>query len=99
MQGITLLREVLAEDPKNELALYNMGMLSIQSGQHEKAVERLEELLKVNPNHTQGQLLLGIALMNTGDNQRAKKQFERIKEMDKDPAVQATVDSYLKDLK
>jgi predicted negative regulator of RcsB-dependent stress response len=53
----------------------------------------------VNPNHTQGQLLLGIALMNTGDNQGAKKQFERVKEMDKDPAVQATVDSYLKDLK
>jgi outer membrane protein len=81
------------------LALYNMGMLSIQSGQHEKAVERLEELLKVNPNHTQGHLLLGIALMNTGDNGRAKEEFERVKEMDKDPAVQATVDSYLKDLK
>ena len=66
MQGITMLREVLAADPKNELALLNMGMLSIQSGQHERAVERLEELVKVNPNHTQGHLLLGIALMNSG---------------------------------
>ncbi len=99
MQGITLLREVIAEDPKNELALFNMGMLSIQSGQHDKAVERLEELVKVNPNHTQGQLLLGIALMNTGDKKRAKEQFEKVKQLDKDPSVQATVDSYLKDLK
>jgi predicted Zn-dependent protease len=66
MQGVMMLREVLAADPKNELALLNMGMLSIQSGQHARAVERLEELIKINPNHAQGHLLLGIALMNTG---------------------------------
>ena len=99
MQGVTMLREVLAADPKNELALLNMGMLSIQSGQHERAVERLEELVKINPNHAQGHLLLGIALMNTGDKVRAKQQFEKIKKMDSDPAVQATADSYLEDLK
>jgi Flp pilus assembly protein TadD len=99
MQGITLLREVLAEDPKNELALFNMGMLSIQSGQYDRAVERLTELIAVNPNHTQGQLLLGIAWMNKGDKQKAREQFETVKKMEKDPAVQATVDSYLKDLK
>jgi tetratricopeptide (TPR) repeat protein len=99
MQGITMLREVLAKDPKNELALFNMGMLSIQSGQYDRAVERLEELIKINPSHIQGQLLLGIAWMNIGNKQKAKTQFEKVKEMDKDPAVQATVNSYLKDLK
>ncbi|HEX6222808.1 MAG TPA: tetratricopeptide repeat protein [Chryseolinea sp.] len=99
MQGVTMLREVLAEDPSNELALLNMGMLSIQSGQYERAAERLEELVKINPDHAQGQLLLGIALMNTGDKAGARQQFEKVKQMDKDPAVQATVDSYLNDLK
>jgi outer membrane protein len=99
MQGITMLREVLATDPKNELALFNMGMLSIQSGQYERAIDRLEELLKVNPDHTQGHLLLGIAFMNTGNKAKAKTQFEKVKQMDNDPAVQATADSYLKDLK
>ena len=99
MQGVTMLREVLTADPKNELALLNMGMLSIQSGQHDRAVERLEELVKINPNHAQGHLLLGIALMNTGEKLRAKQQFEKIKQMDSDPAVQATADSYLEDLK
>jgi outer membrane protein len=99
MQGISMLREVLVTDPKNELALFNMGMLSIQSGQHEKAVERLEELVKINPDHTQGHLLLGIAWMNIGEKFKAKEQFEKVKLLDKDPAVQATVDSYLKDIK
>jgi predicted negative regulator of RcsB-dependent stress response len=37
--------------------------------------------------------------MNSGDRKGAKAQFEKVKQMDKDPAVQATVDSYLKDLK
>jgi cytochrome c-type biogenesis protein CcmH/NrfG len=99
MQGIMMLREVLKEDPKNELAMFNLGMLSIQSGQYDKAIERLKELVEMNPAHIQGQLLLGIAYMNSGDTKLAKQQFEKVKEMDKDPAVQATVDSYLKDLK
>lgn len=99
MQAITMLREVIAQDPKNELALYNMGMLSIQSGQHDRAVERLNELVKINPNHTQGHLLLGIAYLNSGDKAKAKDQFQKVKLLDTDPSVQATADSYLKDLK
>jgi len=94
-----MLREVLVKDPKNELALFNMGMLSIQSGQYDRAIERLEELVQINPSHIQGQLLLGLAFMNSGDKERARTQFEKVKAMDKDPAVQATVNSYLKDLK
>lgn len=99
MQGISMMREVLAEDPKNEFALYNMGMLSIQSGQYDRAIERLEELVQVNANHTQGQLLLGVAYMNKGKKELARAQFEKVKKLDNDPAVQATADSYLKDLK
>lgn len=99
MQGVLMLREVLVADPKNETALFNLGMLSVQSGQYENAIERLNKLIELNPNHIQGQLLLGVAYMQTGDKAKAKEQFEKIRNMDKDPSVQATVDSYLKDLK
>src|SRR6267142_2358638 len=99
MQGIRMLREVLAEDPKNQPALFNMGMLAIQSGQYDRAIERLVLLIEVNPKHIQGQLLLGMAYMNKGDKAKAKQQFEKVKQLDSDPAVQATADSYLKDLK
>ena len=97
-KGVGLLREVLAEDPKNEFALYNMGMLGIQSRQYDRAIERLEELKAVNPNHIQGALMLGIAYQNKGLKDKARQQFELVKKLDKDPAVQATADSYLKDL-
>lgn len=99
MQGIMMLREVLQEDPTNELALFNMGMLSIQSRQYDRAIERLVQLVQVNPKHIQGQLLLGVAYMNKGDKVKAKEQFEKVKQLDNDPSVQATADSYLNDLK
>lgn len=99
MQGISMLREVLAEDPKNETALFNMGMLSMQSGQYDRAIERLQELISINPDHSQAQLLLGVAYLSKGDREKAKAQFEKVKQSDKDPTVQATADSYLKDLK
>lgn len=98
MEGIGMLREILKEEPENETALFNMGMLSIQSGQTDRAIEWLSQLTKVNERHIQGQLLLGVALLNKGDKEKAKKQFEKVKELDPDPSVQATADSYLKNL-
>ena len=98
-RGVAILREVIAEDPKNEFALFNMGMLSVQSGQNSKAIDWLKQLIDVNPKHIQGQMLLGVAYMNDGQKKEARVQFEKVKKMDNDPAVQATVDSYLKDLK
>jgi tetratricopeptide (TPR) repeat protein len=99
MKGVAMLREVLTTDPANELALFDMGMLSIQSTQYGKAVEWLEKLVKINDAHLQGNLLLGVAYLNTGDKVKARRQFEKVKKMDKDPSVQATVDSYLQELK
>ena len=99
MQGILMLREVLEQDPKNELALFNMGMLSIQSGQYERAAGHLEKLVSLYPGHLQGQLLLGVAYMNAGQKDKARAQFELVKQMDADPAVQASAESYLRDLK
>lgn len=99
MTGIKMLREVLAADPRNETALFDMGMLSVQSGQYDRAIERLAQLIEVNPRHIQGQLLLGVAYLNKGEKEKARKQFETVKQLDSDPSVQATADSYLKDLK
>jgi tetratricopeptide (TPR) repeat protein len=99
MQGIAMLREVLATNPQHPEALFNMGLLSIQSGQYRLAIERFEMLTKVDSTHLQGQMLLGVALLRAGEKERARAQFEKVKTMDGDPAVQAEVDSYLEELK
>jgi len=98
MQGIMMLRQVLEEDPQNELALFNLGMLSIQSGQYQRATDHLTKLVTINPESVQGRLLLGVAYLKSGNKAMAKQEFEKVKAMDNDPAVQATVDSYLQEV-
>ncbi|MEQ8925590.1 MAG: tetratricopeptide repeat protein [Fulvivirga sp.] len=99
MQGIMMLREILETDPKNEEAMFNLGILSMQSGQYDKAVERFSGLVAQYPNNTQAQFFLGVSYLEVGNKEKAKEQFNLVKSLDKDPSVQATVDSYLEDLK
>ena len=95
MQGITLLREVIASDPKNEKALFNLGILSIQSQQYDKAAERFEKLVAVNPDHVEGNFYWAVSLAELGKNEEAKALFNKVKEMNDDPALTASVDEYL----
>jgi tetratricopeptide (TPR) repeat protein len=99
MQGIMLLREVIAEDPKNELALFNLGLLSIRSNQYDKAIERFKQIIQINPDHLQAQYYLGVCYAETGKKQEARKVFNLVKEKETDPAVQASVAEYLQKLK
>jgi len=99
MQGIQMLREVVQDDPKNEFALFNLGMLSIQSTQYDRAVDWFTKLVDVNPQHLQGQVLLGVALASAGEKDKARAQFEKARKMTTDQSVLAAIDSYLKDLK
>lgn len=98
MQGIMMLRNILDEDPENEMALFNLGTLSIQSGQYDRAKEYFEKLIKLNPQNLQGQFYLGLSYFELGDKDKARKQFELVKSMEDDPAVIATAEGYLKEL-
>ncbi|HQK98651.1 MAG TPA: tetratricopeptide repeat protein, partial [Bacteroidia bacterium] len=46
MKGIMLLREVVSKNPEHEMAQYNLGMLSVKSGQLDKAIERFTKVLE-----------------------------------------------------
>jgi cytochrome c-type biogenesis protein CcmH/NrfG len=98
MQGIQMLREVLESDEKNQTAIYNLGLLSMQSGQYDRAVERFEKLVQLDPENLQAQFLLGVSHFESGNKAEAKTQFEKVKSMDADPSVVASVDEYLNQL-
>jgi tetratricopeptide (TPR) repeat protein len=98
MQGIMLLREVITADPKNELALFNLGLLSIRSNQYDKAIERFRQVIQINPEHMQAQYYLGVCYIETGKKAEARKVFQLVKEKESDPAVQASVAEYLEKL-
>ena len=95
MRGIMMLREILAEDPENEKALYNMGIMSVWSRQFEKALERFKKLVSIYPNHLEGNFYLGLSYFETGHLEKAKAQFEKVKQMDSNETVLEAVDEYL----
>ena len=99
MQGIMILRSIIEEDPENEVALFNLGILSIQSGQYDKAIERLEKLTALDPENIQAQYFLGVSYFETDKKDDAKRVFESILAMEPDETVQASVESYLDQLK
>ncbi|MBT28122.1 MAG: peptidase [Thalassobius sp.] len=99
MQGITMIREVLNEDPDNRLAIFNLGVLSMQSGQYDKAVDRFKKLTELDTENIQARFYLGVCYMETGDKPKAKEQFLLVKEQETNPDILQTVDSYLAQLK
>ncbi|ELR69824.1 TPR repeat protein [Fulvivirga imtechensis AK7] len=98
MKGIMMLREILEQDPGNEKALFNLGALSMQSNQYDKAIERFSKLVELYPNNTQAHFFLAVSYMETGKKAAAKEHFEIVKQLDDDPQLQATVDSYLEEI-
>ncbi|MGB3182588.1 MAG: tetratricopeptide repeat protein [Cyclobacteriaceae bacterium] len=99
MQGIMMLREVLEEDPTHEKALFNMGALSMQSNQWDRAVDRFESLVKHYPDHLEGNFYLGVSYFESGHKEDARKQLLKVKDMNANAEVQASVDDYLSRIK
>lgn len=99
MQGIMLLREVLQQDPTNELALFNLGMLSMRSGQYQRAIERFRQILVNNPANRKATFYLGVSLAEAGQKEEARKVLAQVKAQEKDPQVLAAVQEYEERLK
>ncbi len=99
MQGIMMLREVIKQDPTNELALFNLGLLAMRSNQHVKAVERFRQILVNNPSSRKAQFYLGISLAEAGQKEEARQVLAQVKKQEKDPQILAAVREYEERLK
>jgi tetratricopeptide (TPR) repeat protein len=99
MEAVLILKDIVKADPHNKEALYNLGILSIQSGQFDKAIGRFEEIISFDPADANAHFYLGMSYMNKGEKKKAKDYFDKAKSLEKDPAFQATVDDYIKELK
>ena len=73
-----MLREVLIEDPENDLAIYNLGILAITSGQLDKAIERFEKLLEIDPENPEANFYMGYCLFEMGNAKASRLDFEKV---------------------
>ncbi|TLV00630.1 tetratricopeptide repeat protein [Dyadobacter luticola] len=91
MQGILMLREVIDTDPTNELALFNLGILSMRSNQYSKAADRFRQILTNNPANSKAKFYLGLSLVELGDKEQAGKVLAEVKKEEKDPVIQQAI--------
>lgn len=99
MKGIMMLREVVAQNPNHENAQLNLGFLSVKSGQYEKAIERFNTVLKINPAYIEAYVFLAQTYTQMGDNKKAIENFEKFKSLSNNNELIAEVDRYINELK
>lgn len=99
MQGVTLLKAVEKKDPDNKDMNLILGRLSVVSGQYDKAVARLEHLVKIDPNNAEAYFHLAEAYRALGRKEDAVKALETCKSLVKDEDFRAQIDSYINQIK
>lgn len=95
MQGIMMLREVVQEAPNHVMAQYNLGILSVKSGQLDKAIDRFKNVLAIDPTIEDARFLLGKTYMQMGNNAEALKSFETLKKESKNEELVKEVESLI----
>jgi tetratricopeptide (TPR) repeat protein len=98
MQGIMMLREVVQENPRHENAQFNLGILSMRSGQYDKAATRFETVLTINPARKEMYLMTGRAYMMAGNKAKAAENFEKLKKETADAELIAQANNYINQL-
>ncbi len=98
MRGVGLLREIVQVDPDNRKALLYLGILSVQSNQLDKAVERFQKLTQLPPdgdtNYPYYYRYLGQVYASMGQKDKALAAFKQYKALalkmtDKRPSEEA----------
>lgn len=99
MKGVGLLKDVVSKDSNNVQAIFTLGMLSIQSGQFDKAEERFKKLITIDPFNAEYYFYLGEVYAKAGKTKEAIKTYETCKTLLKDEAAKKDVESLISKLK
>lgn len=81
MKGILMLVELNKQYPDNVPVLNQLGRLAIKTGQFDKAVQRLEAAVAIEPNNPQSVCLLGEAFEGLGQADKAAAHLSKCKEL------------------
>jgi tetratricopeptide (TPR) repeat protein len=99
MKGIQQLLQVVKRDSTNMQAQLVLGIGGVVSTQYEKAVVRLENVVKNQPGNMEAITWLAEAYEAKGDKQNAIKWYEYSKRIADDPMYSKEVDQHIKQLK
>lgn len=99
MTGIRMIREVTERDTTNMYAQFMLGLASIESGQFDKAIERLSKVVRREPNNLEAVLTLAESYERKGDKENAVKWYEASKKFFRESSVLDEINERIKVLK
>ncbi len=99
MEGIQTILEVSRRDSTNIYAQFMLGYGGIVTGQYDKAIERLNHVIKNQPDNTEAVFLLAEAYERHGENAKAAEWYEKGKRFIQNPAVLQEIDKRIEELK
>ncbi len=97
MKGITLLLDVVKQDPKNLKANLNLGLFSMKSGQFDRAVERFKTVIEIAPS-AEAWFYLASSYESMNRNADAIAAYLKTKEIAADPNMSQFVDRKINEL-
>jgi tetratricopeptide (TPR) repeat protein len=77
MQGIGMIKEVADRDSTNIHAQLTLGEASLTSGQLDKAIDRFERVVRIDPSHIEAMLRLAEIYEQQGDKAAATRWYQR----------------------
>lgn len=98
MLSIPLLLKVVREDSTNILAQYTLGMLSIESGQFDKALNRFEKLISLQPSNAEYHFQAARSLELMGNKEMALVYYKKSLELTDNPEIQEQLNEIIKQL-
>jgi tetratricopeptide (TPR) repeat protein len=99
MKGIQTLLSVVREDSTNMKAQLMLGIGGFISGQYDKAIERLQKVVKAQPQNLEAIAFLADTYAAKGDKAEALKWYNISKRLVNDPHYSQEVDERVKMLK
>lgn len=92
MEGIQKIRKVADEHPDNIYAQMSLGHASAMSGQFEKAAERFENVIKLQPTNLEAGLSLADVYERSGDKIKAVKWYQESLQLIDIPGLKVEVE-------
>ncbi|MEJ5993644.1 tetratricopeptide repeat protein [Pedobacter sp. Du54] len=99
MEGIMMLREVVAKEPKNLKANMNLGVFAIKSGQFDKAITRFNTIITTIKATPDAYFYLATAYEKLGKNTEAIDAFLMSKKLAANPKLSDFIDKKVAELK
>lgn len=99
MQAVLAIRAIADEHPDNVKANFTLGLMSIQTAQFEKAVQRFDAVLQVDAQNAEAMRLRAQSYLGMGDTAAAIANYEQALENAPNEELKASVNEALTQIK